>query len=181
MSNLETNSKYVFTGGPGFGKSSVLEALIQEGFTCLPEAPRQLILEQRVFENGVLPQSDFAGFAHLVIKRMCEQYQSAGPGIILLDRGLPDLLAYLQHDGQEINRQILETVNNHPYESPVFFFPDWEELYDLDGVRYESYEQARDIGCLIRESYESLGYRVVEVPRNSVLQRVKFVRRILVG
>lgn len=37
---------FVFTGGPGAGKTSVIEALAAAGLTCMPEAGRQIIRDQ---------------------------------------------------------------------------------------------------------------------------------------
>lgn len=176
MTGDRPGRRIVFTGGPGFGKSAVLEMLDASGYTCMPEAPRELILEQRELEDGILPQDDFIGFADLTAERMARHHREAPGGTVLFDRALPDMDAYLRYARQKISPRIRRLVESHPYDSPVFFFPDWEEIYALDGVRYETFDQARDIGRLIRESYVSRGYRVIEVPRTSVDHRVNFVR-----
>ena len=173
------NSRIVFTGGPGFGKSAVLEILAGDGFACMPEAPRELILEQRERPDGILPQNDFVGFADLVVERMARHHREAPDGTVLFDRALPDMFAYLRYARHRISPRTRNLVETLTYDSPVFFFPDWKDIYALDGVRYETFEQARDIGLLIRESYESLGYRVIDVPREPVKQRAIFVRHHL--
>ncbi len=195
-SSTDIPRRIVFTGGPGFGKSSVLKVLEIEGFTLMPEAPRELVLEQRALAEGISPQKDFQGFAFLVADRMVEYYQAAarlsnsdsakdGPfrtlsrPAVFYDRGLPDIFAYLGYYNHEIPLEIRRKVEVHRYEPTVFFFPDWEALYKPDGVRYESFEQARGIGRLIRQNYEDFGYDVVEVPRDSVESRVDFIRQRL--
>ncbi len=170
-----TLRRIVLTGGPGFGKSSVLESLAGLGYPCRPEAPRQLIVEQGRLEAGILPGTDFPAFAELAARRMLEHYLGNETGPVFFDRALPDIPAYLKNAGLPLTPSIRDAVASHPYDSPVFFFPDWEEIFSLDGVRYESFDEARGIGLLIRESYESLGYNVIEVPRISPEGRTAFI------
>ena len=35
------NPRFVFTGGPGSGKTSTLEVLYARGYTCVVESPRE--------------------------------------------------------------------------------------------------------------------------------------------
>lgn len=168
-------NKIIFTGGPGFGKSSVLKALEGDGITCIPEAPRQLLVEQSQLANGILPQKDFKTFAMLVLDRMVDQYKSSPPGLCIFDRGIPDIIAYLTYAGFEIAEEIKNIVHEHPYNSTILFFPPWKEIYETDGVRYESYDQARQIGEHLKTTYSKLGYQIIEVPKMSVEQRVRFV------
>ena len=43
----EMQQKIVLIGGPGTGKTSVLNALIQKGFFCMPEVSREVTLESK--------------------------------------------------------------------------------------------------------------------------------------
>ncbi len=150
----ENSRKIVFTGGPGFGKSTVLELLSSKGYIGIPDVPRELIVDQQTIENGVLPQNDFTGFARLVLDRMKIRYLQ-----------FPD--------------DFREAIREFSYSQPVFIFPAWKELYGVDNVRYETYEQARDIGELIRESYKSAGYRIIDVTPGTVTERIDFIKSIL--
>ena len=171
----EVGARFVFTGGPGFGKTAVLEALARQGFQVLPEAPRQIIIEQRERNPAILPETDFQGFAALVAERMIRQYRQGSENPVLLDRGLPDIPVYLQNAGLSVTPDLDEVVAGHPYDPPVFFFPDWEDLFCQDGVRYESYEEACRIGEALRQYYGKLGYEVIEIPRCRVEQRAQFI------
>lgn len=175
----ELNKRYIFTGGPGFGKSAVLSRLEAAGFTVVPEAPRQLLLEEGSKPDGILPQNDFPGFALMVGMRMIEQYRNADNGLVLFDRGIPDIPAYLRNSGYLVPPVLSTAATEYRYEPTVFFFPDWEDIYELDGVRYESFHQAREIGEALKESYRNLGYELTEVPRMDVERRVEFVRERL--
>lgn len=175
----ELNNRYVFTGGPGFGKSAVLSRLEAEGFTVVPEAPRQLLTEEGAKPEGILPQNDFPAFALMVAGRMIDQYLHADSGLVLFDRAIPDIPAYLSNAGYSVPAGLFTAAEKHRYEPTVFFFPDWEEIYELDGVRYESFAQAREIGFALNESYRNLGYELIEVPRMDLDRRVHFVRQRL--
>ena len=43
---IERNNFYIITGGPGSGKSTVIDALGKVGFLCADEVGRQIIQEQ---------------------------------------------------------------------------------------------------------------------------------------
>ena len=173
------NHKIIFTGGPGFGKSSVIEQFRLKGFHCIPDAPRQVLEEQSKLKSGILPQGNFERFAMLVLERMVRQYLSAGPGICLFDRGIPDIMAYLDYAGLKVPEAVTGQVNKHSFHSTIFFFPPWEEIYKKDRVRYETFEQARSIGDCIKHTYKNLGYSILEVPKNNIRERVKYVERHL--
>jgi predicted ATPase len=57
----------------------------------------------------------------------------------------------------------------------VFYFPAWEEIYTNDAERKMSFEQAQEFGAVARSIYENFRYRILEVPRFSLEERVKFI------
>jgi predicted ATPase len=70
-------SKIIITGGPGAGKTSLLEALRQRNYRCSAEVSRQLIMEtMEGSEDGsekgsdCLPWKDMGCFARRVLQRM---------------------------------------------------------------------------------------------------------------
>lgn len=69
--------KYVLTGGPGSGKSSLLDALRERGYTCSAEASRPLIMEELALGSNCLPWTDLPCFAEKVLRRMVEAYHQA--------------------------------------------------------------------------------------------------------
>src|SRR3546814_20487999 len=58
---------HVITGGPGSGKSTLIEALAVEGFDHMPEAGRAIIRDQVAIGGAALPWADRAAFAALML------------------------------------------------------------------------------------------------------------------
>jgi predicted ATPase len=54
---------YIITGGPGSGKSTLIEALAAEGFHHMPEAGRAIIRDQVAIGGTALPWADRAALA----------------------------------------------------------------------------------------------------------------------
>ena len=59
--------------------------------------------------------------------------------------------------------------------SKIFILPPWEEIYVSDDARYENYEQAKLIYNHLTETYQSYGYELIEVPKDSVDNRILFI------
>lgn len=54
----ENNNFYVLTGGPGVGKTTLLEELERRNYEIVPEIARELIKEQQKTNGQVLPWKD---------------------------------------------------------------------------------------------------------------------------
>src|SRR5262245_62525569 len=58
---------FVITGGPGSGKTSLIEALARAGFAHSVEAGRAVIQDQLAIGGSALPLSDLRAFAELML------------------------------------------------------------------------------------------------------------------
>ncbi|RUU62771.1 ATPase, partial [Mesorhizobium sp. M2C.T.Ca.TU.009.01.2.1] len=58
---------FVLTGGPGSGKTTLIEALRAQGFATAPEAGRGIIRDQTAIGGPALPWQDRALFAELML------------------------------------------------------------------------------------------------------------------
>jgi predicted ATPase len=172
---------YVISGGPGAGKTTLLAALRWAGFGGVEEASRQLIQEQVALGSGLVPWLDLGGFAELARVRMVAQHAVASqqPGPVFCDRGLPDLLAYLEVAGQPVPMATQAAVAAHPYQVPVFLAPPWPEIYVNDAERWQTFAEAEVLYHALRCTYQALGYPVLDLPKASVEERVAFVRAVI--
>ena len=94
--------------------------------------------------------------------------------IVFLDRGIPDVLAYMHYIGDSYPSFFDAACRELKY-SKIFILPPWEEIYVSDDARYENYEQAKLIYNHLTETYESYGYELIEVPKDSVDNRILFI------
>ena len=61
------------------------------------------------------------------------------------------------------------------YNPTVFYFAAWQEIYTNDEERKISFEGAQAFGIDVKSIYKSLGYQILDVPRLSIEERVKFI------
>lgn len=169
--------KYIITGGPGSGKTSIIESLSRLGYTTFSEVSRTLIRQQMQLEHGVLPWKNMKAFANLALDQMTQQYHNATSidKLCFFDRGIPDILGYLQFSKQRPSSEILKIAADHIYAPVVFICPPWSEIYVNDPERPQTFEDALDLFWCIKNAYETLHYTIVEVPLDTVSARTQFI------
>jgi predicted ATPase len=169
--------RFIITGGPGSGKSTLLHALKARGFGGYREVSRDIIRREARREGGVLPWTDLEAFSRLAVRAILRQHAHAlrRSDTCFFDRGLPDVFGYLRHAGLEVPGEYLQAHGRCRYSPTVFVLPYWEEIYVNDAERPQSAEEASALNRSIREAYGSLGYRLLEVPKAGVEERVGWV------
>jgi predicted ATPase len=174
---LTGTKKYIITGGPGAGKTSLLHALKCSGYHCSEEASRRLIAEQVAKGSHCLPWINLSCFAGKVLDRMINLYTQtvAHTGITFFDRGIPDIIAYLKAAALPVDNRYYTAVQLHPYHQLVFILPPWKTIYVNDAERWQTFEEAVHLYSSIRETYQALGFTLIEVPEEQVENRVKFI------
>jgi predicted ATPase len=177
FSNKMSPKLIVITGGPGTGKTTLINQLIQEGHLCYPEISREITEDAR--KNGVdqLFLNNSLLFSELLLEGRKKQHENAiseKAPIIFLDRGLPDVLAYMHYIGDSYPSSFNNICKELRY-SKVFLLPPWEEIYSSDEYRYENFEQAKLIFNHLKETYENFGYSLIDVPKDSINNRILFI------
>ena len=167
----------VIIGGPGTGKTTIIDGLLERGHCCFPEISREITLEakkqgieQLFLENPLL-------FSELLLEGRKKQYHQAlteESSVVFIDRGIPDVLAYMHYIGDAYPAFFDEACREHKY-TKIFILPPWEAIYESDDARYENYEQATLIYKHLKETYESYGYNLIEVPKDTVDNRILFI------
>ena len=168
----------IITGGPGAGKTTLIDALSTKGYQTFAESSRQLIEEQSQLADGILPWIDLPGFARLCLAAMQAQKQQATQfDVAFLDRAIPDICGYLQQAG--LNIEPCYISESEGYHRQVFFCRPEHSIYEQDEVRPYPFEGAVAIHNALVEVYQELGFEIVEVPFMSILERVQFVQHHL--
>lgn len=168
---------HVITGGPGSGKSTLVDALASAGATTSPEVGRAIIREQVAAGGTALPWSDHLAFAERMIVREVAAHDAAlaSGQTVLLDRGAPDVVGFLRVSGLAVPPHIDATARTCRYNARVFIAPWWPEIFTADTERKQTPEEARVTFAVMVETYCDYGYRLVELPRATVAERVAFV------
>lgn len=168
----------IISGGPGAGKTSLIRALGARGIATFEEASRRLIELQSGLPDGILPWDDLPGFARLCFDVMCVQKQQAATcPVALLDRGIPDICAYLMEAGLAVDQAYrTECEGYHPQ---VLMCRPEASIYVQDEVRPYPFEQALVIHEQLIATYRTLGFDVIEVPFASLALRARFVIDVL--
>lgn len=171
----DQTKRIIITGGPGTGKSTIIDKLEERGYPCHREISREVIKQELEKGTDLLPWRDLPGFSNTVFKGQTSQYHSAiDHQINFFDRGLIDVIAYLRKD--MLPTEALDAlVNHYPYHKEVFLTPPWKEIYSNDDERKEDFETMQAIHDSLLGTYEYFGYQVVEVPKDPIEQRVQFI------
>ncbi len=175
----EENGFYVFTGGPGVGKTTTLLALSRSGFEFVPEVAREIIREQMDNKGNALPWKNKKKYRDIMLRRSIDSYRSARErektDILLFDRGIPDSLAYSRLENIPLSEALEDEIHKYRYNTTVFLFPAWEEIYRTDGERKQDFEEALRTYEIMADTYTKLNYKIVELPKTNVEDRVKFI------
>ncbi|MHA6280899.1 AAA family ATPase [Salinimicrobium sp. CAU 1759] len=169
--------KIVITGGPGTGKTSVIEALEHHGYFCFHEVSREIIREAQKKGIDQLFLKDPLLFSELLLEGRIRQHKDAEKmtsELVFLDRGVPDVVAYMNYFGNDYPPVFNRVCREYLYEK-VFILPPWKQIYTEDNERYESYEQAVEIHDELARSYASHGYNAIEVPQGTIAERTSFI------
>lgn len=168
---------FVIRGGPGAGKSTLINALATCGHAISEEAGRAIIQDQVAIGGTALPWADRSAFAEMMLSWDIRSYRSAerSTGPVFFDRGLPDVAGYLTLCGLAVPAHVMRAVTHFRYASTVFVAPPWAEIFDNDTERRQDFGEARRTFDAMVETYGRAGYSLAELPRAPVAARVAFV------
>lgn len=178
MARTEDVQRFVvITGGPGSGKTTLIEALSKRGFATSPEAGRAIIRDQVAIEGQALPWADRELFAELMLSWELRSHQAAREqaGLVIFDRGVPDIAGYLRLSGLGVPAHVDNAARRFRYRSEVFVAPPWREIFGQDEERKQDFTEAERTYEAMVAAYDDYGYRLCEVPRLSVEARADFI------
>ncbi|WP_136246935.1 AAA family ATPase [Halomonas borealis] len=167
--------RFVVTGGPGGGKTTILSALAERGYRVVSESARRIIKER--LAAGLTPRADPVSFAQEILRSDIERYRGAVgcDHTVFFDRGVLDALYMLDAEGALTNDEIAQYVQKFPYNGIVFLLPPWEEIYGTDSERDQSFEESIVVFEGMKKWYSEWGYETLEVPRDKIDERVSFI------
>ncbi|QQT25471.1 AAA family ATPase [Sphingobacterium spiritivorum] len=178
MNTFERNNFYIITGGPGVGKTTLIETL-KNDVRIVAEVARQIIKEQIQCKGLALPWAEYQAYAKLMFDysvrdflHFNSQYYNQ---ITLFDRGIPDTLCYLEMLGDAIPIQMENAAKHYRYNRNVFILPPWKDIFEQDDERKQSWDEAEQTYYYMKQTYEKYGYHLIDVPKVSLDERRTFI------
>ena len=181
MSEKACDRFFVITGGPGSGKSTLAAALSAEGFHCIPEAGRAVIQEEAATGGTALPWADRSAFAERMLSEDIHSYREAEElgGLVIFDRGVPDVLGYLRLTGLPVPPHVEQAARTFRYNNRVFIAPPWQEIFVQDSERKQTWKEAEATYHVMIDVYSELDYELIPLPLAPMAERVQFVRAMI--
>ena len=168
------NHRFVLTGGPGAGKTTLIDALRDRGYWCAPDVARAII-RSRV-EAGLSPRPEPPRFARMIFDADVENYTAAPPGeITFYDRGIVDALGMLMQSAAMAPTEMEANLHRYRYNRTAFLLPPWEAIYRTDDERDHTFDHAVRVFEATGAWYSRCGYSTLDVPRGPVPERVDFI------
>ena len=167
---------FVITGGPGFGKTALIDELRRIGYLCSGEFARDMIERQQKIGGDLLPWKKPKRFQEEILRLRKDFYESVpDQTIAFADRGIPDQLAFARYKGFGTPEILKMSSEKYRYAQHVFVTPPWHKIFVNDAIRSETFEEAVLIHLSILETYSDLNYQIIELPLTSVCERIEFI------
>lgn len=174
---------YVISGGPGTGKTSVINELSKE-FITFEEAARTLVDNDLRFKGKSVNEINMKSFQDSIFDCQKKQIEELGKTardneIIFSDRGVGSTIAYYKINQLDVPKAVIDFANSFRYSG--IFILDLLDFYETDALRQENKEKQKKIHDEIIKVYEELGYKVIFVPFMSVKDRVRFIKERVIS
>jgi len=174
----------VITGAPGTGKTSIIKSIEKHGFYCYHEIIRTMTMEvKKVTDSSLLSNNpidfvnDSEAFNKQLLTGRLHQFKegSAQKGkTVFYDRGMPDVLAYMDYFNQSYDQQFIKPCQDYKYDA-ILLLPPWQAIYVQDDERLETYQQSVELHDHLKDTYTFFGYDVIEVPIGPIKDRTAFI------
>jgi predicted ATPase len=169
-------AKYVITGGPGVGKTTICNLLAQRGYLIAPEQAREIIAEEQAKEqrneHGILPWTNLYQFQRKVADRQVQLEQWLNDRPMFLDRGTIDGIAYCREGRIEVPSFLRDAARQ---QYTKIFLLDRLPGYSTDAQRVEGRDRAIALHREIAQAYRECGHEVIEVPVLRHEQRAQYI------
>lgn len=168
---MQTNW-HVITGGPGTGKTVLINMLREHGYQTVPEAATEII-DEGLAQSKTIPQirGDEHEWQYNILQRVLQKQAATKPDqLTFFDRGAHDGLAHLQYYQLTPRAEWNDIKNSMPYKT-VFLLEPLEDVAK-EYNRVEDIEFTRKITSMMRNAYRQAGIEPIIIPAVSPEERL---------
>ena len=178
INSIVKNNCFILTGGPGAGKTTVLNELRKRGIACLEEVAREIIRQQMETGGNALPWADVLQYKKIMLEKTINQFMNEGSEpsrIYFFDRGIPDIVSYSRLIKAPVENFLDDACRRYRCNKVVFIFPPWKEIYTTDNERKQHFEEAVRTYEVLKETYQEYHYQIIDIPPASVEERADLI------
>jgi predicted ATPase len=167
--------RFILTGAPGSGKTSVLRVLAAAGYPVVDEAATD-VMTARLAAGSTEPWADPIFIERIALLQRHRREETVSPGATaqVHDRSAVCTLALAHHLGHPVppvlDAEIARITEAGYFNRRVFFVRPLGFLQPTE-VRRISYEESLAFEHLHETEYQRLGFEIVDVPAGPVAER----------
>lgn len=177
MGMLTASQRFVLTGAPCIGKSTVIKELEKRGYQTIPEVYTTLF-EQACAQNRQESFLQHPNQRQLVLDEQIRMESLLVPELpAFLDRSAVDIIVFGDYYHMLVPDELRMKANRN-YDLIFFLDPLPERFYENSAVRHESRSEALKIHEMLRVAYHALGYKpsqIIDVPFLTPEERAEFI------
>jgi predicted ATPase len=175
--------RYILTGTPGSGKTSIIRLLEIMGYLVVEEAATDIIALEQVQGNAE-PWKD-ASFINKIVelqKQRQVQFSDLSSKVQIYDRSVFCTYALSKYLGYQPSKNIIEEINRveneQIYQKKVFFIENLGFCQPSE-ARKISFEEALRFEYIHEETYKYFGYTCIKISPGKVIERANRIISML--
>lgn len=175
----EGQQRYIITGGPGAGKTSIINYLAKSGYLVAPEAATEIIEEElkKNIESPWRADDYHIRMYELISKRQLE-VQNSPASIAFFDRGHLDGISYILLQKRTLYQYVVDRVQSSidtQYFNNRVFFIDSLGFVVPGPARNEDLQESLQKAQCLEQNYRTMGYEIVHIPPGPVEERAQII------
>ena len=175
----EGQQRYILTGGPGAGKTSIINYLAKRGYLVAPEAATEIIEEElkKNIESPWRADDYHIRMYELISKRQME-VQNSPASIAFFDRGHLDGISYILLQKRTLYQYVIDRVQSSidtQYFNNRVFFIDSLGFVVPGPARTEDLQESLQKAQCLEQNYRTMGYEIVHIPPGPIEERAQII------
>lgn len=173
---LDNTKRFILTGTPGSGKTSIIKELEANGFSVIHESATEVIADEQ--KQGNLSPWENPDLIDQIASLQILKQNDSGSNLQFHDRSIFCTYALARYMNYEPSAYLLELIEQslkeQVYQNKVLFFENIGFVEHTE-VRKISYEDALVFEQIHLDVYKQLGFQLIMVPKASIQERKSFI------